>query len=142
MQAIFTDFGTRRIDNADFILPEKLFEEVANHQIVSESTSGFYLIDYQKSWPYTECNIEKYQNDLVTEFYTKYEYSYLTLKNSNQFDRVFLYCHSVYTKNDIIPYTVYYYSEDNLNLLYNQKNNFDQVEMEIGRASCRERVYI
>lgn len=129
MQAIFTDFGTRRIDNADFILPEKLFEEVANHQIVSESTSGFYLIDYQKSWPYTECNIEKYQNDLVTEFYTKYEYSYLTLKNSNQFDRVFLYCHSVYTKNDIIPYTVYYYSEDNLNLLYNQKNNFDQVEM-------------
>lgn len=129
LQAIFTDVSTRSINLDEFIMPEQIYESVSNHQIVAESVPGYYLIDYQNTWPYTECDVEKYRGDTVTDYYTRYEYSYFTLENTNDFDRFFLYCHSVYTRDKIVPYTVYFYSDETMAQLYENKASFDHVEL-------------
>ena len=129
LQAIFTGSSKKSINFDDFIMPKYVYENVSNYQLFTESELGYYLIDYQNSWPYTECDIEKYKGDTVTEYYTGYEYSYFTLKNTNDFDRVFLYCHSVYTKDQIVPYSVYFYSDEVLSQIYNNRSRFDQVEL-------------
>ena len=106
--------------------PNQVIENGENPSLdVSLLSSGYFLIDYSRTNPYTACTIEYTRDGEVLYSMKTDEYGYTSAPIHLDAKKVYFYCSNLYYAEEHVPIDVYVITESDVEALYDQLNSFD-----------------
>ena len=122
-KGIIDPLGTNDFDG---YLPNQVINKGKNPSLeLSLLSSGYFLIDYSRSNPYTACTIEYTKDGQVLYSIKTDEYGYTSAPIHLDAKNVYFYCSNMYYADEHVPIDVYVISESEVEVLYEQLSAFD-----------------
>lgn len=138
---IFTESNNK---SENIINPILLGEELVNGSIdIDSSLRGYVVIDYSRSNPYTQCQVDYSSNGSYSGTQSRNEYGYTTVPVENQVTKMYFYCSNEYNSSEFTPVDVYLVTESWIDELYSKVETNDRFyETQVGKDFIKSRIDI
>lgn len=96
---------------------------------VNNEEKGILFIDYSKELPASACNYKIQRKDEIVDDWNFNEYGYHAMNLDEKTDGVYLDCHNAYFDPQVVPASIYYINESDLQSVYQELQEKDQIEL-------------